>query len=158
MRSLKLSDWANIAEIVASVVIVASLVYVGRELNQNTRAMQNESYQYVLGMLHESQLAIAMDEDFHRFVITAQTSPDDVSAEDWSRYTQFMYPRVGVWEFLYLEKQDKAISDTVWGAFEPYFLDMVCTNGYRRFLDESYSGFAPTFIEYVETTAIPTCN
>ena len=37
MRKLKLKDWASVAEISASFVVVASLAYIGLELNQNTK-------------------------------------------------------------------------------------------------------------------------
>ena len=45
MSNLKLADWASIAEILTSVVVVVSLIYVGFELNQNTIAIQQSSHQ-----------------------------------------------------------------------------------------------------------------
>lgn len=36
MRKLKLSEWANIAEIVGGAVVVMSLVYVGTQIIENT--------------------------------------------------------------------------------------------------------------------------
>ena len=79
MRSLKLSEWANVAEIVASVVIVASLVYVGLEVNQNTRALQNESYQFVLTALREGNDLLVTDADFYRIFVTGEASPSELS-------------------------------------------------------------------------------
>jgi len=79
MRSLKLSEWANVAEIVASVVIVASLVYVGLEVNQNTRALQNESYQFVLTALREGNDLLVTDADFYRIFVTGEDSPSELS-------------------------------------------------------------------------------
>ncbi len=37
MTNRKLSDWASIAEIISAVAVVASLLYVGFEINRNTK-------------------------------------------------------------------------------------------------------------------------
>ncbi len=65
MRSLKLSEWANVAEIIAAGVIVASLAYVGYEINQNTRALQIDSYQNMLAEMIDLNVTLATDADFH---------------------------------------------------------------------------------------------
>lgn len=38
---LKLSDWASIAEVVGAIAIVISLIYVGIQLNNSTRAVRS---------------------------------------------------------------------------------------------------------------------
>jgi len=75
MKNLRLSEWANIAEIVASVVIVASLAYIGMELNQNTQALQQESYQQMMASLIELDTAEATNEDLSRIVYVGKSSP-----------------------------------------------------------------------------------
>ena len=116
MRNLKLSEWANVAEIIASVVIVISLIYVGFEVNQNTQALQNEVHQNVLSILSDQQNVLVADAEFHEIFMTAETMPTNLSALEWSRFEQFMYPRFGVWEYLYVAIQDDAITDSVWSA------------------------------------------
>ncbi|MDA9764857.1 MAG: hypothetical protein P8L44_04930 [Opitutales bacterium] len=44
MKQLTLSNWAHIAEIIAAIVIVISILYVGKELKQNTQAMHDDSW------------------------------------------------------------------------------------------------------------------
>ena len=95
MKSLKLADWANIAEIVAAVVIVISLAYVGLEINQNTKALQNESHRSTLEMMNSGQNILATDEEFHRIYISGLESPADLNEAEWSRFVQFMLPRIG---------------------------------------------------------------
>ena len=158
MQNLKLSEWANVAEIIASIVIVASLVYVGLEVNQNTRALQNDSYQNILALSQEQQNTLATDKEFHRIFLTGENSPSELSEEEWSRFTQFMFPRIGLWEYLYLSKQDNSISPSVWMAFDPYFRDVICMKGYRRFVEENRVAHAPIFMEYLETDVFPDCG
>ena len=158
MQKLKLSEWANIAEIIASIVIVASLVYVGWEVNQNTKTLQNESHMNVITLLNDQQMALTTNEDLYRIFIKAEELPFDLSNEEWLRFVQFIYPRIGVWEYLYIAREEGTINDHVWSGFEPYFLSIICKPGYRRWWDEFGLSNAPPFIAYVETQVLPTCS
>ncbi len=158
MQKLKLSEWASVAEIVASVVIIASLAYVGLELNQNTQALQQQSYQSTMGLLAGGDMTLATNEDLLRIVVVAETSPSDVSAEEWLRFTHFVYPRIATWEFLYLAKQENSLSEIQWGAFEPYFVGFSCKRGYMRFWEENQSAFAQAFRVYLDTKVFPECR
>ena len=157
MLNLKLSDWANVAEIIASFAIVASLAYVGMEISQNTKALQNDSYQNMLAMINEGQYILATDQEFHRLFVTGEKSPSELSEEDWSRFTQFNFPRMDTWEYLYLGNQDNMITPAVWSAFDPYFRGIVCMRGHRRFFRENRAAYAPQFIVYLETDVLPDC-
>ena len=158
MSKLKLSEWAYVAEILTSVVVIVSLAYVGLEVNQNTQALQNASHLSVNKLLQDGDIALATNEDLHRIVMVANKSPSDVSAEEWSRYTHYMLPRIGIWEYLYLAKQEEAISDNQWLAFEPYYLGLVCNRGNARFWEEKQSAYAPAFRAYLETEVLPECS
>ena len=155
---LRLSEWANVAEIIAAAVIVASLVYVGFEINQNTRALQTDSYQNVLAMISTTNHILATDEEFNRLFRAAENSPDDLSEEEWMRFVEFNLSRVGLWEYLYLGTLENSISSAAWSAFDPYFREVVCKPGHRRFFEELRSAHSPEFIAYVETDAIPACG
>ena len=157
MRSLKLSEWAHVAEILAAVVIVASLAYVGLEINQNTKALQNESYQYVFSMLAESQNILVTDKDFNRVFDIGERSPSELSDEEWSRLTKFLLIRWSAWEYLFMMKEEDSISPVAWTAFDPGFRVVVCMRGHRRFFEESSLDFAPRFIAYLEADVFPNC-
>jgi len=159
MPNLKLSEWANVAEIAVSFVIVASLAYIGLEVNQNTQALQIASYQSMNNYLLELDVAQASNEDLNRIIMLAETSPSDVTAEEWVRFTKMAYPRYGLWEYMYLAIQENAISENQWLAFEPYFVgEFACKRGYRRFWEEHHFGFSPLFNEYMQSEVLPTCG
>jgi len=155
---MKLSEWANIAEIIASIVIVLSLVYVGMEINQNTQALQNESHLDILAMLTEAQMTLVSNDELHRTIMTAENSPADVSAEEWSKFVEFTFPRIGVWEYLFLANQRDILTEGMWVGFQPYFQDLMCTPGYRRWWNENGHKNDPSFIAHVESQVIPHCD
>ena len=146
---LTLSEWANVAEIVASIVIVVSLAYVGLELNQNTLALQQSAYQDTFSELASQDLALAQDAELHRIVSRGRYDPAQLDKEEWSRFTHFTYPRLGVWEYLFLSKDEGGVSQSQWRAFEPYFINLFCKPGYVRFFRENRESYSPEFVEYV---------
>lgn len=159
MRSLSLPEWANVAEIIGTVVVIASLAYVGMEVNQNTQAVQLASYQSMNGLLIELDVAQASNGDLNRVMTIAETSPTEVTPEEWIRFVRMAFPRYGMWEYLYLSKQRDAVDENQWLAFEPYYRnEYACKAGYIRFWEEHQEGFAPPFVEYMQSSVIPTCK
>ena len=135
-----------------------ALVYVGLEVNQNTQSLQNESYLSVMDVIIEGDHLRATDAELNRIAMEADKSPSTVSAEDWSRYEHFLYPRFGIWEYLHLARQQRAISDTQWLAFEPYFHNKFCLPGWRHFWEKNYWGYEESFRTYIKTEGSRECK
>ena len=154
MEPAKANYWIQLIGIFG---VMAGLVFLGFEIQQNTRAVQNESYLSVMALLIDHQSTIIADENFSRIVMTGEDSPAELSPEEWYRFSEAMYGRLGVWEYLYLGRQEGSVTDTTWAAYEPYYLGIICKPGYKRWLGEYGTQFAPRFIEYLHTTVLTNC-
>jgi len=159
-EDLKLEKWVwkETAEVLGVLGIIAGIGFLGFEIRQNTRALQNESHQAILAILTDQQLALTTNDSLHRTIMAGEQSPFDVSDEEWSKFTEFMYVRLGVWEYLYLAKADEAITEAVWAAFDPYFLSLICKPGYRRWWDEHSVAFAADFRAYLDADVLLSCE
>ena len=158
MPQFKLSDWADLSEIAASIVVVLSLVYLAFEVNLNTKAMQHASYQTTIDQLSNADSLLAVNEDLHRIVTTANDAPSDVSSEEWSRYEYYQFPRFGIWEYMYLARQEDMLSDIQWLALDPYFRVMACTPGGVRFWKDNPAVWSDSFRGYVNSDVLPSCS
>ena len=91
MAKLSLQSWASLAEIAAAVVVVLSILYVGRELDQNARATENASWIGINELFVELDLTEATDPELSRFVLAAESTPQEVSpaesgdSHDWHK-------------------------------------------------------------------------
>jgi len=150
LRKLSLSEWASVAEIVAAIVIILSLGYVGLELNQNTNATQQSSYQATLDTLTEGDYLLASNQELNKIVSTAETTPSELNDDEWSRFTRFAMPRIGSWEYMFLARQTNSISESHWMAFNPYFEYLICTAGYKRYFQENTYQYNLEFSQYVQ--------
>lgn len=155
---MKLSEWASISEIIASIVIIASLGYVAMELNQNTQSIQQSSYQDALDTLSAGDFLLASDAEVHRIVKLGEVDSPELTDTEWSRFEHFAYPRMGVFEHTYLAHTENSISAIQWTALEPFFIDMHCRPGYQRFIQENRVAWSLDFLSYLDTVATPKCS
>ena len=159
MGRFKLAELANVAEIVASVVIVVSLVYVGMELSQNTKAVHAASYQALIANLTEVDLAVVTNPHLDRIITTGEMTPTELSKEEWSTFSRYSLARTGQMELAYLSYRDGALSQLQWSGVDPFIAAVLCLPGYQRFWEENRASvFSPSFVDYVEDNVIPSCR
>ncbi len=133
MNRLTLAQWANIAEIAASAILVLGLVYVGLGLDRNTKAIHSETWQAVVDKLIDLDVAEASTPELSRILILGESSPQELTAEEWWRYSKFAEARLGEMEFAYLARTNDTLGESYWVALEGYLEHIVCKPGYQLF-------------------------
>jgi hypothetical protein len=108
-------------------------------------------------MMNSGQIVLATDAEFHRIYTLGLESPDQLNDVEWSRFVQFMLPRLGAWEYLYLAKLEGSVSPGAWAAFDPYFREIICEAGMVKFVAAYASSYAPEFVEYVKSDPVRQC-
>ena len=113
-----LREFAQLAEIIAAVAVVISLLYVVRGLDENTAAIRASSAQSITAGTREALLAIALDEQLSRIVQTGISDMSKLSAEEAFRFALFSRQR---WLFLqgvWIQRNLGVLDDKVWTAYE----------------------------------------
>ena len=148
----------DIVELVGLIVIVGSLVFLIVEVRQNTKAMHSASYQSVLNILNEQDMSLATSAELNRIVMIGESTPEDLTDEELSRFTRFALTRLGQLEFAYLSFTNETISDVDWAAIQPFVQFTMCIPGFRaiwtEYGDDAYS---PVFNRFVENEILSNC-
>ena len=90
--SLTILDWRAIGELIGGLAVILSLIYVGTQVRQNTKATKLTSYQHALDKLTALDLLLAKDQALHRIAWLVEKSRDELTEEEWSRYTYLTLP------------------------------------------------------------------
>ena len=90
MARLKLSDIGNIAEAIAAVGVILSLVYVAVQIRQNTQAIRASSYQSLAEGIAEFQTILVENEDFARIYVQALEDPGKLNPEERLRFDTYV--------------------------------------------------------------------
>jgi hypothetical protein len=90
MARLKLSDIGSIAEAIAAVGVILSLVYVAVQIRQNTQAIRAASYQGVAGGITDFLTILVEDEGFVKIYIQALEDPSKLTPVEKLRFENYI--------------------------------------------------------------------
>ncbi len=101
---MTLEQFAYLAEIIAAVAVIASLIYIGNELRQNTEALQAQSRYNLITLRTSTIRALKEDRSFleasHRFV-----GGEEVSRAEETAIKLFANEVLEMWEWQHAELQ-----------------------------------------------------
>lgn len=136
--SLSLRDWAALAEIVAAVAVIFSLVYLGAEVRQNTNAIQGVTYQGIIDASGEYLLTIAGDSSLAAIMARASEDPSALSPGEFYRYFSLVRVYWRNMENAYLQHGRGVLGEEEWDV-------------YARIICTSKSGFESTWTWHMNT-------
>ena len=113
----------SLAEIVASLGVVASLVFVGLEIRQNTIASRASAYQALGLTFVDGLLNIALDPDLALILTVAKDSSrwGELDEAEWARVDYRYRNIVRAYETIYLQVREGLLPDSAlyeWGFRE----------------------------------------
>jgi len=150
MSQLKLSDWSNVAEIVGTLVVIVTLVFVGLQVRQNTLAV-------------ESAAAQAVHENFAGWYTSLQSEPVlfEISVKGMQNYSSLN--EVEKAQFIamfmafcshsqnaYYKWKDGSLSLELWRGWKLVSMNFFSTSGGKAFWIERGYLFGAGFRSYIE--------
>jgi hypothetical protein len=82
--------WRDVAELAGQLAVVVSLVYVGVQVDQNTRAVQTETSQSLYFQGSARVLPVLESPEVADLLLRASRAPESMSANDSVRYSYFL--------------------------------------------------------------------
>ena len=109
---MTLADWAQIAEIIAAVAVIASLIYVAKQLRQNTDALVAQSRQSLLAGSH-SELSFEIE---NPEMVTCMLGNDDPPPEQQVKVHAWMCMVFRAREYAWLQYRNGVIDESLWNT------------------------------------------
>ncbi len=120
MRKLDLNQWAAISEIVASVGVILSILFLAYSINVNTVITQSANDNF----LYELQFARVREITGNINLATIYTKlGQDIELSDVEQ-TQLRWDnlqQLGTWELAFVRHRDGVYADDRWEAWDQYF-------------------------------------
>lgn len=115
-----MKNWKNTAELVGIAAIVASLVFVGVELRQNTAAVQADTLQSLTALTTSSMYMIGSDPELARINREGLADYSSLSESDRSQFNNF---RRATWirmQMAFLQWRTGTLGDEVWQFYSQF--------------------------------------
>lgn len=142
----QLPDLAHIAEIVGTVAVVISLLYVGVQLRQATRQMEREENNATQAQWQTIRLLLATDRDVAR-LWHAGLNGDSLDAIDRVRFDRLFSEHT--WATFHIRDRAR-LGIFPWQEFErggaTRLVHWICTPGGSPWWRENRTGYPPDFV------------
>lgn len=147
-----------IGEVLGAVAVVATLLYVSRQLHEQARALTTTVRDSAFQQLQEWNYQIMADAELgHLFQLGAATSEwEEFSPEERSRLIHVFYSFFKVFENIYLHTQEGSVPKEVWDRNCQVFFAYASKPGCRRYWNERRATLDARFVHVLENLATPT--
>lgn len=150
MKRPSLAEIAQLAEVVAAVAVVLSLVYVGRELRSNTAAIRGESLQGVADASAQILLTTAADSALSRIRQLGDRDVTLLSDAEVYRYGTLLRQVLLAFQNVYFQNELGVLEPRVWEGYRRILCDLASNPGVRDTWELHRHVLDPGYAEIVE--------
>jgi hypothetical protein len=90
MKRIDLGDIGNIAEAIAAIAVIVSLIYLGVQIQQNTNAIRVSSYQSVADHVTDFQMGLAQNGDLARIYLAGLEDPQQLTPSEKAQFDNYL--------------------------------------------------------------------
>ena len=148
-----LKEFALIAEIISAIAIIISLIFVGFQIKENTRATQANAFHSIAALDIDLLLRMGSSIESSKISTLFRENPQALS-EDELNFGFYMFAaEVRHVENLFIQKESNMISQRSWQSRKALVEGMVLSAGFGVLIEGPHKKyFDGSFIEYAEKT------
>jgi len=147
---LKLSELASLAEVIGAIAVVISLVYVGAQVRDTTRAVRSAAINDANIALQSWYEMMSSDPEGITVYLEATLSTEPLPRDEEFRYMMQAQAVFYAVQNVYLLGREGTLDDNTTAALTAGIQASRHTPGLRRFWAQRKPYFDPGFAEYVE--------
>jgi hypothetical protein len=146
-----LQEFALLADIISAIAIVISLIFVGLQIKDNTKATQASSFHEIAALDIQLLLSFANSQESAKVSTLFRENPDALS-DDEKNYGFYMFAaEVRHIENLFLQKQSKMLTERSWISRKSLVDGLILSPGFEVLIaGHNKKYFDGSFIEYAE--------
>ena len=149
MSRLRLSDWANIAELVGGVAVVISLIYVGVQIRANTEEIRAANRQQLISRAGNATSNAASSPELAAALSKASVG-ESLSPVELSQYQYFVRGMEYDVQEAFLLFDEGGLDEAYWltraSIFRAYMANATAKEVYRR--DRDLGVLHPSFVAW----------
>ncbi len=151
---ITLAELSQLSQAVSSARVVASLIFVGVQIRQNTKSAQAASHHAVSEALNRINLLWARNGEVARLWLLGMSDRGALTAEDRWRFDSLVRAYLHVCETMYTQARLGAGDRGIVLAEEDGIKTVFSSAGAKEWWAENPFGFSPEFRAYVEKLTI----
>lgn len=149
------TDISNFVQVLAAAATVLSLLFVGYQIRQNTRATRATAHHNVSNSLNQLNLMFAENADVTKIYLAGMNDRKALSPEERWRFDSAMRAYMHVCETMFVQTELDTGDDSIHFAEAEGIKTVMASPGSREWWEENPYGFCAEFRSYVAGLAPP---
>jgi hypothetical protein len=148
---MNLQSLAYIGEIIGTVVVILSLVYLSVQVRQNTDAQRTENYARALERLAAFQSMLSKDSDISFLFSKGLADYSNLTTQEKLRFNWSMYEAFGAFEFMFHAARKRSIDEEIWSRWSKAIAWYLTFPGVHKWWMVRPLPFSDSFSLFVES-------
>lgn len=152
MRKLTLSEWAAIGEMVGTVAVFISLIFVVFSIRQNTAALHGSTENILFERIAETSAQVIADPTLAAIIVKRRERSEDLTPVEAVRWEKYQLVHLDMWALAYNRHRRGLLATDQWEAWDGFFAEIFSSGPERMPRDQwealSY-GYDPDFWAWV---------
>ena len=141
---------AAIAELMGAIAVVASLVYLGRQVHQNTTAVRTGNANTMQNNFQKLAKLFYSDSEMTAVVLRAMESDEGLTPVQRQGAYAYFFDFLKTAELAHYHLRRGELDEELWKASEAFYKAYFTTPGFRAYWRQRKPSFVPAFQEVVD--------
>jgi hypothetical protein len=124
VKKLTLTEWAAAGEIIGTVAVVISLLFVGYSINRNTDATQASSENILFERHTDLANQFMLDPTLAALMVKRRNGDADLTDVEVIRWEKYELNMLDIWALAHNRYQRGLLSEDQWETWDRYFTHM----------------------------------
>ena len=151
-QKLTLAEWASVGEVVGTIAVVVSLLFVVYSINQNTDAVQGSTENLIFERHTELTNHVMTDPSLAAIIVKMKSENPELSDVEAVRWEKYQNNLLDIWALAYNRHEARLMADEQWEAWDRYFVHTF-SEGAEKLSKERWQelgyGYARPFWQHV---------
>ena len=145
MQNIALEQAYYLAQISAGIAVVLSLIYVGIQLKQNTRAIRLTTMESVLQQFREHEALVCQSGEVADIFWRGHQDPSALNGPEVMRYHQLCNYYYKSFENANFQYRDGVLDEENWSSLKQFFIDVGNLPGMRQYWNSRNHWYSTKF-------------
>lgn len=142
-----------IAQMLATIAVVLTVVYLARQIQKNTLATQSQTHYQTTIALAETASAIGSNEKLSRIYRIGLSTPDQLDEDEYFRFAMIATSQFRTFENLYFQYRSGLVAEDFWIGHRENILWFYHCPGMQIWWKEKRLAFSKGFREFLEDSS-----
>lgn len=147
---LKLSEYAQIAEIISAFAIILSLIFVGFQLRDNAKATRSATANTTIASMSSWYAGMGQSREASTLFLSAIEDPDAHSREEWYQYVMSMHALMLNFQNSFYLAEEGTLDHEIRDSLTAVIAGVKDQPGFHRYWAQRRDIFFPEFQNYVD--------